>query len=504
LVIDSQDVSPRQMAISFTWFSILILSSSMIVFGLRNEGLFFEFALFGPIFLFCTGVVIQVFFVERKHFYSLKVDMKVSDKLNINLSHSQKYSRRLVNLLFISLFLLSTMFSIWILGRLTDGLPLLDTPSWFALCALIASVFLGLCFHRLVAHFDNVEEQSEFESLDSEMKELEHKDFVRWLILSNPSITLSKNHLKWIKEQRSSFINHINDEDDLLNSIGDMCSGNISRFEKKALQLLSPAKGSWFLNTEHFLSNNIKEYMGAKEKFHALLLFPVVAEIIRKTIHRADIKHTEVSNLFDYLSVHIGRLDYAEMPLPNNISKNSISRLKSKTDDIEFIRKLSYSSIQRGVFDWNPWWLLNLRPKMVILRNSNMWDKLNPINSTADSEILFEAISLCLTELHSESNSRINTSEMYDLIRHHMEGRKDNFSELGLLQQLCQNSPETGSKYFQLILLAWCLFGSIRDKRQLEHIDYSSKTVFELKAILKTQGKPVAGRKSDLIERLKG
>jgi len=541
---DSVDKTP-QSNVSIIELPILIVVSSAIVYGLVNEGLIFDYALFGPIFLFSLGVCLQIILVEIKGPYSMLIDVKISKKLHIELSKSEIHSRAIVNKLFFILFLLNLFSAIWVMGRLTEDLPLLDTPSWFAIFLLSSSIFLGLFISRIIVWVKKPNSDSAsiqgFATLDSKSVIAENKIFARWLVSSDPNIPTSKHHMKSLGIQRDLFVDYINSEvkiEDLrrlLSGIGHEGSQNIDNFNELLLDFITNAKTDWFFSIDNYVRKTNDKYV---EAFNSLLLCPVLISIIRKTIHDSSVRNIEISNLFDYLAVYLNRLNYVEMVAKT--SSDSILELNSHPEDIEFIRELSKFSVINEMNMWDPWWLLDMRMKLVIVRNANLFNLTEPISSAKYCGNLFESIAVCISKINSQSESSLMLKDIENLIKEQLRSRAeenemDEISEMNLLTQFINSSPKIKSAYFHLILLAWNLFRSMKSKSEnispsesdlqpneidrkpinklneskditsSEHPDkhklgQMKKT--EIQDLLKKSGLSHSGNKSDLINRL--
>lgn len=498
--------------ISIIDMTLLGITSMLMVTGLMNKDWFINYALLGPIFMFCIGLCIQVIIIEYKNGFSEALDIKVSHKLQIDLSKSQIHSRKIVNNLLLGFFFLSLMFAIWVLGRLSENLPILDTFSWFALFMMVSSICLGLRLFRAYIDLRNLmSNEEESVNLNSRSLKEEHRLFSLWLLSSDFNLT-KLDYEKSLRIQRDSFMKQINANTDLVGLVKSLHLNSIEYFEEKLLEYLDPKKTKWYRGIKDYLSEPEID-QSAIRIFHGLLLLPIVVTLLKKTIHDKGAKNIEISNLFDYLSEYVERQNYAEMMISPNVSNDSLHPLKSTDEDIGFLRELSYFSTKSGTFDWEPWWLLSIRIRMVVLRNTPRWKLIKPFVTSNNSDRLFEALSLSLTKIN-HSSSNLKSKDFEGLVKQEissLEGidKEGEAIEFNLFHQLSTTTHDFDPSRFKLLASAWnlfdfrfsneeSLFGDNSDKI-LEH-----KTVSELKQMLRGINEKVTGRKAELIDRLKG
>ena len=187
--------------------------------------------------------------------------------------------------------------------------------------------------------------------------------------------------------------------------------------------------------------------------------------------------------------------------------------MESTDEDIAFLRELSYFSTKSGNFDWEPWWLLSIRIRMVVLRNTPQWKLIKPFITSNNSDHLFEALSLSLTKINHGS-SNLKSKDFEGLVRQEITSldgvdKEGEAIEFNLFSQLCTTTNDFDPSRFKLISSAWNLFDFRFSKEESLFGENSDKilehrSVSELKQMLREKNEKVTGRKAELIGRLKG
>ena len=496
----------------------LILCGIAIILGIMDKDPF-EHVILGPIILFCIGVSIQVFIVDVKHPYSKMLDVMISDFLKIDRQYSGANAERISLLFFITIFLVSSLSAIFILGnRIIMVYPL------FAIFAFISSIALGLIAGRIfliLTMWFAPNKGKDFLALPEMTRMLEHNQFINQLLSTNHGVRISTTHSKYIQEQREDFISYVNDSR-LFNELSAVdTTRNNTRFQKQVLSFVAPAKTAWFRDIEYHITEldaGIKEKI--VDRLYSLLLHPVYSEILRKTIGDEKSNDMLISNLFDGLSHCMAVLNFHEFYFPEQIEDTALYPVKLDSDEIRFIRDLSVCTSRIGMIDWDPWWLLNLRPKISMLRHPNSNDEELGFKLRDSANPLFLAFAYCLKKFDDEGQIKSSKTDSEELIKgvFKVMGLNEYDDQIYLFRQLKDNSPEHDSLYLQFTTWAWLLFRLINQNEysmfsDFDFLDspinsdavntnYLDLTVPKLKKLNKERGLIQSGRKNELIQRL--
>ena len=460
--------------VQFSIHPIEILFTSVIAFllllGLTNWDNIWKIALFGPIYLFSIGVFLQMFISEYKHRFSVGLDSFFSRILHVDISENgAKIARRIITAIIFSLAIFTSLISIMIIAHINDkeSFWVIDPPSWFAIFMFISATLFGIVFGRIRAGKGISRSSSIRERWHQTEEEDRTKDFIefkRWLKTSNSMINNSNVHYSRIQEQRVQFIRRIRE---ILSStperkkIAQILQSESDKIEGIGKELRTEWT-DWLRDTLEFF-----EAVGDKEtisSLHSMLFLPVIPEILNDFIVDDSIPDETIGNLLNLLARFTRQLQYDEIVLPDEIGNSSTIEPQQSAEILCFIRKISISAMENPMYNWEPWWLLNIRAKMHVLMDSHQWSRLKSFRDRDEVDVVFRAVSSLLAKSRIESSKGVTRPslfvnwieeqiEMQDLPK--IQGLS---SFLGYLED---SAPSTASVVNSTLLKAWVLHEAI-------------------------------------------
>lgn len=499
---------------------ILFLSGAAIIMGMVGVDLFTRVVI-GPIALFCIGLTIQVAIVDTKFPISRKLDIWVKDWIRIDHSDSEKISSRIVFISFLAFFGLFLLTAVLSLGIASYTFQL------FAVNLSLASIFLGLLISRTAVKLfssNNRTQISEIENYSHELRLENYRDFIRNLSADSDELEISKAQAKLVSEQRKILIAYAKD-----NSLISKLDNNSTNLEHKSLTRnllshLSTSYTNWIMGVKNqlILDNHPNS---TKQRLESLLIMPVLLDMIRQSITDEKVSNEFVRALFDGFADCLAQLNHSEYELHSAIAVDALYPISQSIDEIKFIRELSRSVEIVEVSDWDPWWLLNLRPKIGLLRDENR--AIKPVNLNNDSENLFNALAISVKKLYHAGRVKSVENDRFKIVKESF-----NLFELGNYEEhhydltnIQNNCPKLESLYLEILSWSWCLFISTRDlsepnakskskpvtfaevEKQMisqtpTYETYRSLTKIQLIEMLKSRGLKRSGNKKELINRL--
>lgn len=499
---------------------ILFLSGGAIITGIVGWDLFTR-VIIGPITLFCIGLTVQVAIIDTKFPISRVLDIYVKDWIRIDHSDSEKISSRIVFKLFLALF------CIFFLGAVSSLASESRPFELFALCLSLASICLGLLISRIAIKFfssKNREQTSEIEYYSHELRLENYRDFIRNLSADSDELEISKSQAKLVSEQRKILIAYAKD-----NSLISKLDNNSTNLEHKSLTRnllshLSTSYTNWIMGVKNqlILDNHPNS---TKQRLESLLIMPVLLDMIRQSITDEKVSDEFVRVLFDGFADCLSQLNHSEYELHSAIAVDALYPISQSIDEIKFIRELSRSVEIVEVSDWDPWWLLNLRPKIGLLRDENR--AIKPVNLNNDSENLFNALAISVKKLYHAGRVKSVENDRFKIVKESF-----NLFELGNYEEhhydltnIQNNCPKLESLYLEILSWSWCLFISTRklsepkakskskpatfaevEKQMISQTPtyetYRSLTKIQLIEMLKSRGLKRSGNKKELINRL--
>jgi len=394
-------------SLSFWYLFFSFIGIVAIVSGLLNEGIFFDFAVFGPLMLFCLGIFVLSFTVEARHGTSKIIDSYIFEKIGVT-NLKTKETRIQLTLLMLIMGAFIFLISIYFLS--------LRKYSWFALflsgSMVLFALTLGRKFGTVIGGSDNHYSQSKLQSedLDSENSQLR-----KWLKTDWDS-NLSKYQEKKIEEQKLRFltktkliladpvisIDHIRK----LGKVIEAQKGiDTYLFNSKEMKMVY---SDWLI--EAIASNESDSEV--MDLLIALLLLPSIIELSEYVCRKSGRGLvTLFNNLLSLTGICISRLNCYDL-IGGESNLSMISAMKNteiNTDLQGFIKLIGlYASQYKEYIQFSPWWLLNIRSRLQAAFASVHWkERVQPKqNQVYDSDVKEEFGEWCylLSEMDTISD----------------------------------------------------------------------------------------------------
>lgn len=430
--------------IFFLLLHFILSAGSLIIISLGLAGEFdFNTAKYGSTLVIGLGIVSFSVAVEIKHNFSVVLwESWLFKSINVRDIETKLYS----NLFTLLIFLISVCFAlaaVFSIGIKNDYSVLL-----FSTCVVIFSMFLGIFMARLFVLLLSSRSTESVTQEDNRKEEFEHNELTNFLLGKSEFEKQFKTKIYLQSELICEEISRdINGGSDLVDRIIEVVVTNLGVSEKdfpkitdKILSIDSISKpkvlNSWTSFSLKKYYSSIDNDRTSQECFSKLtshiLLNPLT--LILKHIYSTEpdtiVKNYNNSDKVLLLLMEATRFIGRENLFISSLSNytglgDSKSNMQSEQINLFLHSVANYSNPSREneVSQWSPWWLMNLRVRLSILRQMDDWretiQRLNKPNTVNDEEFVeicsrvFRVVSLLLSDTGTYPE---NTQEALDLI----------------------------------------------------------------------------------------